>query len=167
MRAIYRFAVSTFACCLLLGCGGHVPSAGKIVPADDTIWHGEWKSTEYPMIYGSLASRIPPDLFVGRYIELPVAIRFDDASIYRAGETHVAQYRGVMISSLAARGGSVPTDTGADSKTLARTFKIASVDGAEALASNFKIYFNNEMDYAEGYWKSPTGESGTFSLSRK
>ena len=135
------------------------------VEPEHSLWHGPWRSTEYALVKGTLAARIPDDLPVGVEIEVPVAMSCSRLSIWRPGQTFVGRCRGVLSGGGL---GAAKTVAGATvSAEEAQILRLTEFSGAYDLVDRILIEFDETRTRATGFWVSSDGDRGTFRLEKE
>ena len=152
------------ACIASGGCTGAAGALRDIEPSH-SLWHGSWRSTEYSLVHGSIAARIPDDITAGKETAVPVAFGSSPFSIWRPGRTYVGRCTGVLsrqglgTATLASARQVAPED--------ASVLKLTNFTGAYDLVDRIWIHFNGNRTEATGFWESSDGDRGTFQMKKE
>jgi len=147
------------------GCTPGAVRALRDVEPTYSLWHGPWKSTEYSLVHGTLAARIPDDIAAGKEAVVPVAMSCSPFSIWRPGKTYVGRCRGILSSR--GLGAARITPAGEVSPEDVKFLRLTEFTGAYDLVDRIWIEFDQGMTRATGFWVSSDGDRGTFRLEKE
>ncbi len=143
----------------LFGCGGISQELQTTFPTSD-LWQGAWESDEFSSVYGNISTMLPKELQEGHEVSVPVVISFAQLSMYQSGTTCVSAFKGKMDNNII-NGNYNPNDR-IEPKILNLSFS----NGKCSMAEEINIAFNKDLTKAIGYWKSPDGDKGSFTLTK-
>ena len=149
--------------CLASGCATDAAQALRDVEPGYSLWSGTWQSTEFYLIQGTVAARIPDNVKVGQQIDIPVALSCSPYSEWRPGETYVDRRRGILKSEQPTAGSAASQGQPVNAKTIALT----RLQGGQDLVEKYVIQFSSDMTSATGYWIGYDGDKGKFRLQKQ